>query len=116
MEIIEYKKLQTKQFDSDGAKDVIGRLLIGKENGASHFVMRLFELAPGGYTPRHSHEWEHEVFIHSGEGAILKEGEWVPVTEGNAIFIPSQEEHQFKNTGTEPFVFICVIPSGVPEL
>nr|HID58641.1 cupin domain-containing protein [Desulfobacterales bacterium] len=116
MEIIDYKKLRTKRLDSEGAKDVIGRLLIGKENGASNFVMRLFELAPGGYTPRHSHEWEHEVFIHSGEGEIFKEAEWVPVSEGNAVFIPSQEEHQFKNTGTEPFLFVCVIPSGVPEL
>jgi len=116
MEIIDFRKLETKHFDSGGAKNVTGRLLIGKANGASHFVMRLFELDPGGYTPRHTHQWEHEVFVHSGKGVVLSEGSWIPVSKGNAIFIAPGEEHQFKNAGSEPFIFVCLIPSGAPEL
>jgi len=27
-------------------------------------------------------------------------------------FIKGNEEHQLKNTGDEPFIFVCVIPSG----
>ena len=103
-------------FDTDAAKGVAGRVLIGKNDGADNFCMRMFELAPGGHSPRHSHEWEHEIFIYKGKGAVLNNGEWVSVEPGCSIFIPGNEEHQMKNMGDDPFVFICLIPSGVPEM
>lgn len=103
-------------FDSDAARGVTGRVLIGKEDGADNFCMRIFELARGGYSPRHSHEWEHEIFIHSGKGEVFRNGEWVSIESGCAIFIPGNEEHQLKNTGDHPFVFVCLIPSGAPEM
>ena len=116
MKIIHYSEVESKIFDQGPARGVTARVLIGKADGARNFCMRLFELAPGGHTPCHTHEWEHEIFIHSGQGILLKEGEWVPVSRGNAVFIPGNEEHQIKNTGDESFVFICSIPSGVQEL
>ena len=103
-------------FDTDAAKGVAGRVLIGKNDGADNFCMRMFELAPGGHSPRHSHEWEHEIFIHKGKGAVLNNGEWVSVESGCSIFIPGNEEHQMKNTGDGTFVFVCLIPSGPPEM
>jgi quercetin dioxygenase-like cupin family protein len=78
--------------------------------------MRVFEIAGGGMTGKHAHEWEHEVFVHSGRGAILRNGEWVDLSTGSVVFIQRDEEHQLKNTGEEPFVFVCVIPTGAPEL
>jgi quercetin dioxygenase-like cupin family protein len=78
--------------------------------------MRLFSVAKGGYSPRHSHDWEHEIFIHSGQGVVFCNDEWIPVSAGTALFVPGNEEHQLKNTGDEPLVFVCLIPSGVPEL
>ncbi len=116
MEIISKDGIPARRFDSGGAKGVVARVLIGKGVGAENFVMRLFELEPGGYTPRHSHPWEHEIFVHSGSGAVLKDGEWVKVEPGTAIFIPQDEEHQLRNTGEKPFVVICLIPSGTREL
>ena len=108
--------VEARAFSGDQVKGVVGRVLVGSADGAPNFCMRLFELAPGGYTPKHSHAWEHEVFIHQGTGAVFKAGEWVPVCAGTAIFIAPGEEHQLKNAGADPFVFVCVIPSGVPEL
>jgi oxalate decarboxylase/phosphoglucose isomerase-like protein (cupin superfamily) len=35
---------------------------------------------------------------------------------GHAIFIPGHEEHQMKNTGQEPLVVVCLVPSSAPEL
>ncbi len=116
MEVIEKKNIPAKIFDSGEAKGIEARVLIGKANGARNFVMRLFEIAPGGFTPRHSHPWEHEIFVHSGKGAVLENGSWVNLSPGTAIFIPPDEEHQLKNTGDEPFVIVCLIPSGYPEL
>jgi quercetin dioxygenase-like cupin family protein len=78
--------------------------------------MRIFELSENGYSPRHSHEWEHEIIIHSGKGEVLSDGNWVSITKGHAIFIPGNEDHQIRNTGTDPLVFVCLIPSGAPEL
>lgn len=78
--------------------------------------MRVFEIAAGGNSPRHSHDWEHEVFVHSGEGEFYGNGKWNPVTAGNVVFIPGNEEHQIRNIGTEKLIFVCLIPSGAPEL
>jgi quercetin dioxygenase-like cupin family protein len=116
MKIIHFSEAENKVFDNGPAKSVTGRVAIGKADGANNFCMRVFELGPGGHTPSHTHDWEHEIFVHSGKGAVLREGQWVPVSQGNVVFIPAKEEHQLKNTGDQPFTFVCVIPSGVPEL
>jgi quercetin dioxygenase-like cupin family protein len=116
MKILKPSDVQPTNFDSDVAKGVTGRVLIGKDDGADNFCMRIFELARGGHSPQHSHEWEHEIFIHSGDGAVLRNGEWISVESGCAIFIPGNEEHQMKNTGDAPFVFVCLIPPGAPEM
>ena len=116
MKIQNYSDIQPTYFDSDIAKGVAGRVLIGKDDGADNFCMRIFELSKGGYTPRHSHEWEHEIFIYSGKGAVFNNGEWLNVESGYSIFVPSNEEHQLKNISDDPFVFVCIIPSGVPEM
>jgi quercetin dioxygenase-like cupin family protein len=78
--------------------------------GAENFAMRLFEMEPGGYSPLHSHAWEHEVFILEGEGIVQSGGEERKFRPGDVIFIPPNEEHQFKNTGEKVVKFLCLIP------
>jgi quercetin dioxygenase-like cupin family protein len=116
MKVINYKKAATQTFEGETVKGVTGRIAIGKDDGAGNFCMRVFTVAPGGFTPKHSHYWEHEVFIHAGQGKIFREGDWLDVASGTVLFIPGGEEHQFKNTGKSDLVFVCLIPSGVPEL
>jgi len=116
MKIAQYKDLPTHTFDNDIAKGVTGRVAIGKEDKAKNFCMRVFTLAPGGFTPRHAHEWEHEIFVHSGIGKVFQNGDWREVTSGTVVFIPGNEEHQFMNGGGDDFVFICLIPTGVDEI
>jgi quercetin dioxygenase-like cupin family protein len=116
MKIGKSSEIEPVLVDNEKAKGITARVLIGKAQGAGNFCMRKFEIAPGGYTPRHSHDWEHEVFIHSGTGVIFNQGEWTPIEPGSFVFVPGDEEHQFKNTGDEPLVFVCLIPSGAPEL
>lgn len=116
MKIAKYEESLAHNFENENVKGVTGRVVIGKEDQAENFCMRVFTVAPGGFTPRHSHEWEHEIFVHSGVGKVYQNGEWREVTSGTVVFIPGNEEHQFMNGGGEDFVFICLIPSGVSEI
>ncbi len=116
MKITSYQDCPATRFETETAKGVTGRVVIGKADQAENFCMRVFTLAPGGFTPRHQHAWEHEIFIHSGIGKVYVKGEWQQVASGTAIFVPGGEEHQLMNGGGEDFVFICVIPTGVAEL
>jgi len=116
MKIVHFSDIEEKHFEGDAVKGIKGRLLIGKDDDAPNFVMRLFEVEPGGYSPQHNHEWEHEIFIHQGEGTVYFEGKTYPVRAGSAIFVPPNKEHQIRNTGSETMAFLCLIPSGPPEL
>lgn len=116
MKIIHYTDANAQMFDSQTAKSVIGRVLIGRADGAKNFCMRIFELGLDGYTPRHSHEWEHEIFVHAGSGEVYSDGVWKKLSPGSAVFIPGNEEHQMRNVGEQPLVFVCLIPAGAPEL
>ncbi len=116
MIISKYKKVTPKIFDDEVVKGVKARVIIGKNEKANNFCMRVFEISEGGYTPKHSHSWEHEIFVHEGKGVIFKDGNWEDIESGSYVFIPGEEEHQLKNTSKSPLIFICVIPSGVPEI
>ena len=89
---------------------VLKRVPIGIEDGAPRFIMRIFDVEPGSSTPFHSHKWEHEVFILSGEGIVKSKDNGKPVLPGTAVFVAPDEEHCFTNTGKDILRFICVIP------
>ena len=116
MKIIPYSAVKPTLYERPDAKGIAGRVVIGKKDNANSFCMRVFEIAPGGHSVMHSHEWEHEVFVHSGEGEVYGNGQWYPVKAGNVVFIPGNEEHQFRSTGQGRLTFVCLVPSGAPEL
>ena len=98
------------------AKGAIGRVVIGKADGDTSFCMRVFEIEPGGHSAKHSHEYEHQVFVHSGQGEIWNGEAWKEVAAGSIIYIPGGEEHQLRNNGRELLIFVCCIPERAPEL
>ncbi|HUN56031.1 MAG TPA: cupin domain-containing protein [Smithella sp.] len=116
MKLINYKAVTPVYFDNDAASGVAGRVAVGKADGANNFCMRIFEIAPGGHTPKHAHPWEHEMFIHSGAGEIYASGKWNPIGPGNVVFMPPNEEHQVRNTGKELLILACMVPSIAPEI
>ena len=109
MEIFHYQDIEAK-YAEEGASKLRVRWLITKEVGAENFAMRLFEMEPGGYSPFHSHPWEHEVFILEGDGLVVCEGHEREFRDGCVIFIPSNEEHQFRNNGEKTVKFLCLVP------
>ncbi|MCP4231080.1 MAG: cupin domain-containing protein [bacterium] len=96
--------------DMEGVKGVKIQVLISQEEGAPNFVMRRFEIEPGGHTPYHQHDWEHEVYVLSGEGALVGEGGELPLAPDTSAYVAPDDMHNFKNTGDGPFVFLCIIP------
>lgn len=113
------KQIDAKPVMIEGAKDVSMRLLVGREHGAPNFAMRLFEVAPGGNTPHHHHNYEHEVLVLEGAGEVVGADQTKPLSAGDVVYMPANEMHQFKNTGEQTMKFICLVPtthdcSGTP--
>ncbi len=100
----------TSPVAMDGVKDVSMRILLGREHGMPHFSMRHFVVAPGGHTPRHAHDYEHEVVVLSGEGEAEQDGDVAPIRTGDVLFVRADALHQFRNTGSEPLQFLCLVP------
>lgn len=86
------------------------RVVIGPEEGAPFFNMRVFEVQPGFASPHHSHWWEHEVFVLSGEGVVKTEQGDLPISHGSAVLVPGGEMHQFQNRGDTVLRFLCLVP------
>jgi quercetin dioxygenase-like cupin family protein len=109
MKVIPYKEVEAKEAD-EGASKLKVRWLITKETGAPTFAMRLFEMEPGGHSPFHNHDWEHEVFVLEGEGLVVGGREEKKIKAGDAVFVPPNEKHQFKNNGKKTLKFLCLVP------
>lgn len=116
MKVMPYAEAAATEYNNEKVKGVAARVVIGKADGAENFCMRVFEIAAGGNTPRHTHDWEHEMFIHAGTGEVFGNGQWNAVKPGSVVLVPGGEEHQIRNAGGEPLVVVCLVPSTAPEL
>lgn len=116
MKVIHYTDQPGKDYPGDVAKGATGRVVIGQADGQPSFCMRVFEIKPQGNSALHSHDYEHQVFVHAGRGAVWNGDDWLDIGPGSVLFIPGGEEHQLKNTGPELLVFACSIPKGAPEI
>jgi len=113
MKCLDYGKIEGKVLDDSTLKGVTMRVAAGPDDGATNFTMRVFTVQPGGYTPKHSHGFEHEIFFHAGSGEVYFEGDVYPVRSGSVAFIDPDREHQIRNTGNGELVFVCVVPNNI---
>lgn len=111
MKIQSIEQHEQTDVQMEGAIRVKMRMLIGPSDGAPHFHMRHFEIAPGGQTPHHQHDYEHEVLILSGSGAVKGQQGDKRFKAGDVIFLPANEKHQFVNNTETPCTFLCLIPA-----
>ncbi|MGY5858630.1 MAG: cupin domain-containing protein [Candidatus Thorarchaeota archaeon] len=110
MYVVNYKKRELKDVEMAGSQKVTVRWLVGRQTGAKTYAMRLFEIAPGGIIPLHTHQEEHQIFVLNGKAKLIGEVEGF-AKKDDAVFVPSMEPHGYDNTeGKEIFRFICVIP------
>ncbi|MCK4308238.1 cupin domain-containing protein [candidate division WOR-3 bacterium] len=106
--------IKVEQVKMEGAKGATVRWLISQVDGAPNFAMRMFELEPEGYSPLHTHPYEHEAYILEGEGVLVYEGKEYKFKKDYCVFVPPDKLHQFKNTGTTSLKFLCLIPHPKP--
>ena len=110
MKVTHYEQIQAAPVNTDGAVNCHMRCLIGPDQGAPSFSMRQFELGAGGHTPKHAHGHEHEIFVLEGTGVVLEGDKEHALRPGSVALLPPNQVHQFRNTGSGPFKFLCLIP------
>jgi quercetin dioxygenase-like cupin family protein len=93
--------------EMEGAKNAFIRWLIKGPN----FHLRYFRIEKGGNSPRHSHNYEHEIFVLKGDGKIFIDGEDYYISSNFFIYVPPNKEHQIINNGETDLEFLCVIPN-----
>ncbi len=98
MQVFNYSTVEAEDVVDKDASNLTVRWLITKDMGAPNFAMRLFEVTEGGYSPLHTHPWEHEVFILEGEGKVTDGKTAMPLKPNDIVYTAPDEWHQFKNT------------------
>jgi quercetin dioxygenase-like cupin family protein len=116
MKLNHYESVAQNPVDMEGAKGCSVRWLVGQQDGAPNFAMRQFEVAVDGHTPRHSHPYEHEVFVLEGEGEVVEGEKSHALRAGDVVFVAPDEVHQFRNTGSGPLKFLCLVPNSSANL
>ncbi len=97
--------------DGEKVRHAEKRVLIGPQEDAPNFSMRKFTIGQGGCSPYHTHPWEHEVYVLAGQGEVrYAAGGSRAVEPGDFAFVPPSDEHQFVNTGSDAFEFLCMVP------
>ena len=104
------KDLEKFLVDHPSAANTSMKVLVSPSDGWEGYVMRVVEVEEGGYTPKHSHPWPHINYFIEGTGELMISGKINPVEAGSFAFVPIDTLHQFRNTGTDVFKFICIVP------
>jgi len=112
VKVVPYETVPAADVTMPGATGCKVRWLVDEQDGAPTFALRQFEVAPGGFTPRHSHPYEHEVFVLEGEGEVLEADVPRPLRPGTVVYVAPDELHQFRNTGATPLKFLCLVPNS----
>lgn len=112
MKVVPLASVPSAEVTTPGSQACRVRWLVDENDGAPNFAMRQFEVAPSGFTPKHSHPYEHEVFVLEGEGEILDGDSPRPLRPGTVVYVAPNDVHQFRNTGTAPLKFLCLVPNS----
>lgn len=87
-----------------------------EETDSEAFSAGVVVLDPGDGHDVHTHpESEEILYVLSGEGEQMVDGETREVSAGDTIYIPADIEHSTINTGWEPLRFLAVYAPPGPE-
>ena len=95
----------------EGYDTVTKQIVLGPDDGSGEIVMRYFSIGQGGSSPHHAHDFPHLVKIEAGTGIVIDEsGNERQVQAGDYVYVKENDSHCFKNNGSDPFDFICIVP------
>ncbi len=112
MKVQNTRNVELQTVNMEGSQGCHVRWLLSRDEGAPTFAMRQFEVAPGGFTPKHHHPYEHEIYVLEGEGEILENDQPHRISSGDVILVKPDEIHQFRNIGDSSLKFLCLIPNS----
>ncbi len=109
------RKLITESVKGAGQPPVIrnyrtldpkrSQALMRLEDGLSKCHFAHFTMAPAqAVRDRHTHHWQHMSYIASGSPTIEFGGKDYPLREGDAVMLPVDVEHQWKNLTPTPAI------------
>lgn len=91
------------------------RVLLGAEQGAPNFTMRLFRMGPGGGMPKHTNQVEHEQYVLRGRAHVTIGDRVHDVGPNHTLFIPAGAPHSYQVVEA-PFEFLCVVPNAPDQI
>jgi quercetin dioxygenase-like cupin family protein len=96
MKHIHYQDEIPQEVTVAGAEGVKLRTVIGQKDGAANFDMRIISFEPGGQSPNHSHDYEHEIYVFKGQGSVEVDGQKVNLKPGDVVYVPANAAHHFQ--------------------
>jgi quercetin dioxygenase-like cupin family protein len=103
---------EATSVEGPGAVGVRIQWLIDETREAPNFAMRRFVIEPGGHTPFHQHNWEHEVYVLKGRGLLVTDEGEREIGPDVAILVAPNERHQFCALPEGSLTFLCLVPNG----
>lgn len=111
MKVVSLDQVEKRKVSMEGASGAWKQLPLGSPDGVPVYSYRVFTVEPGGYTPYHSHPYEHMNFVIEGDGVLVNEkGERTALKQGDFALVAPGEKHQYRNAGDKPFKMICGVP------
>ena len=112
MKVQSSDSVELQEVTMPGSSGCQVRWLLSRDDGAPSFAMRQFEVEPGGFTPKHNHPYEHEIYVLDGTGEAYHNDTAHPIKQGDVILVQPDDIHQFRNTGETSLKFLCLIPNS----
>ena len=85
--------------------------MVAKMYTDSHNKILRGLLAPGCTVGLHTHEGNSEmIYILSGKGKVLYDGEYVPLVPGDCHYCPEGHTHSLINNSDGDLIFVAVVP------
>ncbi len=113
--VVHYTDVPAEIFGDTAPGASIRWLIDDDHDGAPVYSMRMIEIEPEGHSPKHTHPYEHEVYVLAGEGVVLDGDVERPMKKDDVIYVAPDELHQFRNTGQSVMTVLCLVPNTAPR-
>jgi quercetin dioxygenase-like cupin family protein len=88
------------------------QVLLGPDDQMPGFYTRRFSIDPGGSIPAHRHDAiEHQQVVLEGQMVLTLDGREQTVGAGQCVYIPAGVAHAYRNRGSVPVRFLCMVPA-----
>ena len=105
-----WEGIKSEKYGGNELAGVVKQVLIGREDGAPNFVLRYFQIEPGGHSQLESHPHDHGVVILQGRAKVQLNDEFLELDPLDVVYVGGNDLHQFSNIGEDALGFLCVIP------